>query len=364
MSGVAPRRRAGNVRGSHPGAAIALVRTRYGHEVAQPVYDVLVIGAGVSGLTTAICLAEAGLSVLIRAEHPPHRTTSVAAGALWSPHLVEASGRVAGWSRRTLDELTRLAGDAAAGVRIATGVQVWRAPAVVPEWGAALAEFRACEATEIPAGYTTGWRFAAPVVEMPVYLGYLFARFTAAGGRLEAGVVRSLEEVSGEAGVIVNCTGVGARDLAFDPLVSAVRGQVVVVANPGITEFFVGVDEDAGELVYFFPHRDTVVLGGTEEPGNWDLQPDPATGRLIMERCGAIEPRLGSAEVVAHRVGLRPVRPHVRLETQRLAGGALVCHNYGHGGAGITLSWGCAREVARLIRDDGSPAASGESSDR
>ena len=45
--------------------------------------DVLVIGAGVSGLTTGICLAEAGLSVTIRTAAPPGQTTSVAAGALW-----------------------------------------------------------------------------------------------------------------------------------------------------------------------------------------------------------------------------------------------------------------------------------------
>ncbi|MGE5292465.1 MAG: FAD-dependent oxidoreductase [Micromonosporaceae bacterium] len=327
--------------------------------MGQPVDDVLVIGAGVSGLTTAVCLAEAGLRVLIYAELPPHRTTSAAAGALWAPHLVEASGRVADWSRRTLDEFVRLAGDPAAGVRIAGGVEVSRGPAVPPEWGAALAEFRPCQAAEVPAGYTTGWRFAAPLVEMPVYLSYLSARFTAAGGRLEAGVVRSLEEVSGAAGVVVNCTGVGARDLARDSLVSPVRGQVVVVANPGITEFFVAADENAGELVYFVPHRDTVVLGGTQEPGNWDLRPDPATARLIVERCGAIDPRLRSAEVVAHRAGLRPVRPHVRVEAQRLKDGALVYHNYGHGGAGITLSWGCAREVASLVTGGGSPASSG-----
>jgi D-amino-acid oxidase len=316
-----------------------------------------VIGAGVSGLTTAVCLAEAGLDVVIRAELPPRGTTSAAAGALWAPHLVEASPRVAGWSRRTLDELMRLSGDPAAGVRVVFGVEASPGSAtpassalpVPPEWATWVAQFRPCEPAELPTGYTSGWRFGAPLVEMPVYLGYLLGRFTAAGGRLEEGAVRSLEEVSGEAGVIVNCTGVGARELAHDPLVSAVRGQVVVVANPGITEFFVASAENAADLVYFFPHGDTVVLGGTEDPGNWDLRPDPVTVRLILDKCGTVEPLLRSAEVVDHRVGLRPVRPHVRAEAQRLKDGTLVWHNYGHGGAGITLSWGCARDIAGLI---------------
>jgi D-amino-acid oxidase len=308
-----------------------------------------VIGAGVSGLTTGICLAEAGLGVVIRAELPPGRTTSVAAGALWALHLVEDSPRATGWGRRTLDELTRLAGDPAAGVRITFGVQASRRPAVPPEWAAWVTQFRPCESAELPKGYVSGWRFGAPLVEMPVYLGYLLGRFTAAGGRLEQGVVRSLEDVSGAAGAVVNCTGAGARDLAADPLVSAVRGQVAVVSNPGITEFFVSSAESAAELVYFFPHGDTVVLGGTEEPGNWDLRPDPATARLIVEKCASVEPLLGFAEVVAHRVGLRPARPRVRAEAQRLKGGTLVWHNYGHGGAGITLSWGCARDITGEI---------------
>jgi D-amino-acid oxidase len=53
--------------------------------------------------------------------------------------------------------------------------------------------------------------------------------------------------------------------------------------------------------------------------------------------------------VLAHRVGLRPVRPQVRLETQAVPGGRHVVHNYGHGGAGVTLSWGCALAVAGAV---------------
>jgi D-amino-acid oxidase len=307
-----------------------------------------VIGAGVSGLTTGVCLAEAGLDVVIRAERPPQRTTSAAAGALWGPHLVEIGGRVTEWSLRTLAELSHLAGEPATGVRVVSGVEASRGPAVPPGWVTALGDFRLCAGGEVPAGYVTGWRFAAPLADMPVYLGYLLGRFTGAGGKIEAGVVRSLDEVAGAAAAVVNCTGAGARDLVPDPLVTAVRGQVVVAANPGIAEFFVA-SESPDELVYFFPHGEVVVLGGTQEQGNWDMRPDPATARRILDRCGSVEPRLRGAEPIAHRVGLRPVRPHVRAEAQRMKGGTLLCHNYGHGGAGITLSWGCAREIAGLI---------------
>jgi D-amino-acid oxidase len=183
---------------------------------------------------------------------------------------------------------------------------------------------------------------------MPVYLGYLRERFARAGGQLETGhQFGSLGEVisSTAAPVIVNCTGAGASGLVPDPAVVPVRGQIVVVANPGVEEFFVG---QGAELTYLFPHAGTVVLGGTAERGNSSREPDPATAQRILRDCTAIEPRLRGAEIIAHQVGLRPVRPSVRLEAEELAGGRRLVHNYGHGGAGVSLSWGCATEAASL----------------
>jgi D-amino-acid oxidase len=111
----------------------------------------------------------------------------------------------------------------------------------------------------------------------------------------------------------------------------------------------VGTGTGEDDLTYFFPHGDRVVLGGTEQPGNWSREPDPATAERIVAACAAIEPSLRAAQVVAHRVGLRPFRPHVRLETQVLPDGTTVVHNYGHGGSGVTLAWGCAQDAAALV---------------
>jgi D-amino-acid oxidase len=322
--------------------------------------EVLVVGAGVAGLTTAICLAEQGLAVLVRTDRPPVDTTSAVAGAIWGPHLVEDSARTAGWRRETLAVLRDLATDPATGVRIATGVEATRgttAPAeqeqaVLEDWLAELGGARRCEPGRLPPGFSGGWHYPAPLVHMPTYLDYLRARLERAGGMLELSTVRSLAAAAASipVGTVVNCTGVHARDLAGDPELTAWRGQTVIAANPGLTEFFIGLPGDGHELVYLFPHGDTVVLGGTQVAGDWNTEPVPATAGRILRDCAAVEPRLRDAAVLGHRVGLRPVRPQVRLEATRDgAGGPLIVHNYGHGGAGVTLAWGCARAAAALV---------------
>lgn len=68
----------------------------------------------------------------------------------------------------------------------------------------------------------------------------------------------------------------------------------------------------------------------------------------IVRRCATLRPEIAGARIIDHRVGLRPARDAVRLERELLPDGRVLVHNYGHGGAGITVAWGCAREAAEL----------------
>jgi D-amino-acid oxidase len=104
------------------------------------------------------------------------------------------------------------------------------------------------------------------------------------------------------------------------------------------------------ELTYLLPHRDVVVLGGTADEERWDKSPDATVAAGIIARCVEIEPRLKGLDILAHRVGIRPARSRVRAERVSLDGHrAAVLHNYGHGGAGVSISWGCARYVVGLL---------------
>jgi D-amino-acid oxidase len=240
--------------------------------------------------------------------------------------------------------LGALAGEPSAGVHQSHGREVSRAATAPPSWADLLPDLRVLAAAELPAGFSSGWSYTAPSVSMPVYLEYLIRRYQSLGGTVGYATVTSLASV--DAPVVVNCTGIGARALVPDASLVPVRGQVVVAENPGISEFYIDHGTDGTpDYVYAFPHGEVVILGGTAEEGAADWAPRPEVSARILRDCAAAFPVLRDARVVTERVGLRPCRPEVRLEEEALPGGRVLWHNYGHGGAGVTLSWGCAREI-------------------
>ena len=314
--------------------------------------DVVVVGAGVIGMTTAVVLAEAGFGVSVLARELPADTTSAAAGAIWGPYLVEPRDRVEVWAAESLRIFTGLAEMPGTGVRLVAGVEASRTMSAPPDFLVMLDDVRACGEAELPDGFVIGWRYTVPLIDMDVYLPYLCDRLDTAGGSIHKQPVAMLREAARLGPVVVNATGLGARELAGDSDLHPIRGQLVMMDNPGLTEFFT---EDTGwsaDLLHLYPHGDRLVLGGVAQDGSWDMEPDEITARRIVERCAAIDPRVALLPVLAHRVGLRPTRPVIRCEADATITGYRLLHNYGHGGAGVSLSWGCAEEIRRLL--DGS----------
>lgn len=309
---------------------------------------ITVIGCGVIGLTSAIRLREAGHAVTIVARDLPPATTSNVAAAVWFPYKAFPLDRVLAWSRTSLDVYYAEALDPASGVQLATFIDLFDAPAADPWWREAVRRFWRPAPNELPAGYADGHACEAPVIETPVYMTRLVRRFTALGGRIERRAVRDLGAVAGAGRIVVNCAGLGARELAADPTVFPIRGQIVRLAKPpGVATVL--FDEHGHEaLAYVIPRGADVIVGGTAGVDEWRLTADAATAAEILARATRLEPRLAGAAVLEHLVGLRPGRPAVRLETEIVSGGRVI-HNYGHGGAGFTLAWGCAGEVVTLV---------------
>ena len=308
----------------------------------------VVVGCGVIGLTASICLREAGLDARIVAGRLPHATTSGVAAAIWYPYKAYPEEKVLSWGSRTFEVFEGLSDTHGSGVFMREGVEIWRERVPDPWWAGAVPHIRRCVEEELPPGYRDGHAFVAPVVEMPIYLTYLMDRFTATGGSVERRILSSLDEV--DSSVVVNCVGLGARDLVDDTSMVPIRGQIVRVRNPGLERFVLDEDNPEG-VTYIVPRSDDCILGGTADEGEWDLEPDPKTAAAILRRCTRLEPRLSGAEVLEDRVGLRPGRHEIRLEREDGPGRVPRIHNYGHGGSGITLSWGCAEETLRLVHE-------------
>ncbi len=299
------------------------------------------LGAGVVGLSCAVRLAESGHDVAVLARDLPSETTSAVAAAIWYPYLISPPERVSVWSRETYRELVRLAADLPF-IRLRSGSEYLVEKAPDPWWADAVPDLRRIQSP--PPGFVDGWSFTSPVVEMGRYLPYLVDRLVAVGGTLTRATVDALPN---RADVVVNCTGLGSRSLVGDEHLTPVRGQVVYVEQCGLTEWLIA-DRGPDRLSYVVPREHDIVVGGTSEVGEWSRVPDQAVATEILRRAADFIPAVATARVLGHRVGLRPSRPEIRCQATRVDG-RLVVHCYGHGGAGVTVSWGCADEVVRLV---------------
>ncbi|SOJ55502.1 putative D-amino-acid oxidase [Mycobacterium simulans] len=320
--------------------------------MAVGVQQAIVVGAGVSGLTSALCLAEAGWSVRVWTAAMPQQTTSAVAGAVWGPSAIEPVAKTLAWTERSLHEFRNLAKDPDTGVRLAPALSVAESPADggMPPGVELIPDLRPADAADLPEGFRVGFRATMPMIDMPQYLDYLTKRLAAAGSEIELHPVRSLAEAADAAPMVINCTGLGARELAGDDTMRPRFGQHVVLTNPGLEQLFIEL-ANPSEWTCYFPHPQRVVCGGISIPDRWDTTPDPEVTDRILQDCRRIEPRLTEAAVIETITGLRPDRPSVRVAAEQL-GRARCIHNYGHGGDGVTLSWGCAREVARIANGD------------
>lgn len=303
--------------------------------------EVAVVGGGIIGLTSAVRLLENGHRVQVFSAHPPERTVSSVAAAVWYPTHFEADDRVLRWAQQTLIELAQQASEGVPGVTMRSSRMLLRSETARPWWAVGVPEFR----LEPPPDerYTGEWRFTVPAVQTRSYLYWLIELVEALGGSVERRRFGSLDEVPGE--VVVNATGLAAGALVPDPAMHPIRGRIVVLSNPGITVSHRDEDDPEGGI-YVHPRSRDVVAGGTFEPGQDDLSPDASATDSILRRCTALVPELAGARVLREVAGLRPGRhggPRVEAEGSRLI------HNYGHAGGGFTLAWGCADEVAGLL---------------
>ena len=305
---------------------------------------IAIIGAGVSGLTSGVILAENGFEVRLFSADLLSETTSAVAAAMWFPYDAEPAEKVVPWALASYDVFRALSHDPATGVSMIELRQFRRSENLqIPAWAGTFSA-RSTRSNEFV--------MTVPLSDSSIYLEYLRTRLLAAGGTLTTGIrFEKAEAVDPAFDVVINCAGIGARTLVGDPDLEPHRGQVALVEKldlPG------AVVCDDPPLMYVIPRTNDCVFGGTNEISD-NLVPDPDVTAAIMSECSAVL-NIQPPRLIATRVGLRPYRKSgVRVAADRLADGRAIIHNYGHGGAGFTLSWGCARTVLELVKACASP---------
>lgn len=308
-----------------------------------------IIGCGVSGLSVGVILLEEGYDVEIITEKLPAETTSAKAAAIWFPFEVQPKEKAEKWSKESYDKFLAFCDVAHSGVSMVSLTvlvekeeDAWWVKALPEE------EIKKAAKEELPQGFPIGYKMNVPLAETQVYLDFLLNRFKSLNGTLTKRKISNIAEVCDSDSIIVNCTGLSSRELVNDDQLYPIHGQIVKAKpqsniNCVITDFKFEKSKD--QLAYIVPRKDCLVLGGTTIKGKEEVEPNPDFTEGIIRRCKDIEPNLVNVEIQSVEVGLRPGRSEIRLERE-----GNIIHNYGHGGGGFTVSWGCAMEVRNLIR--------------
>lgn len=312
--------------------------------------EILILGAGVSGLSTGILLLKRGYKVSIWAKDLPPNTTSDKAAAFWYPYLCSPKEKASRWAKLTLNYLhNEIMRDIESGCLSRKVTEVFDKKVGEPWWKEAVVSYSRPLENQLPQGYVDGYEVEGVLMDTSIYMDYLVKKFQGLDGTLTQKEVADVNEPLGQSSVVINCTGLGSRALFDDKLIYPVRGQVVKVKPNGFDRV-IADDESHNSLAYIIPRINDIVLGGTAQVDNWNLEVDPHDTKEILRKCAALNSRFEHVEIIESSVGLRPTRNEIRLESEDYEGKTVI-HNYGHGGAGFTLSWGCAQDVVAIVEN-------------
>lgn len=326
--------------------------------------QIAVVGAGVVGLSTAVQIQQLqpSASVTLIADKFTTETTSHGAAGIFRPTVDKILGvplpQLRAWLRDSWNQYDMMAHSAdadAAGIQIISGVALHPTHSPNDILAEIAYQYRPMSDAQLKMfnnnTYKYGWFVTTLLVDPAKYLPYLMNKFKQNGGRIVVKKLSSLEELVGQYDIVINCTGLGSRELIDDTQLVPNRGQLVSVKAPWLKHFIYTGDEG---LEYILPGVDMVHIGGTRTDNDTDLTPRPADRERILQHAYRTMPALKNAPIVREWVGLRPTRKPLRIEQELMkfpSGSLQVVHNYGHGANGIGLSWGTAKHAARIANE-------------
>jgi D-amino-acid oxidase len=307
---------------------------------------IAIIGAGISGMSTAYLLRNKNFDITIFAKAFSPDITSNRAAAFWFPYHIRNDKRGIQWCRTSYNYYKEFAQQQETGISMRRLIKMLRAGVEEEEpiWidFMPIGSYRPMDNTELPDGYAKGYDIQVPLIETQIFLPWLHQQLKQNEVEFVKQEITAFSELGNEYDVVINCSGLGGRGLCNDHTIIPVRGQVALLSPR--ENFPIYLDNE--KPLYIVPRKDAMIIGGTYEEGIEDETTEPVTIERLLENAYEVFPELKQQEVIGSWAGIRPYRPEVRTEYER---GTNTIHNYGHGGSGFTLAFGCAEEVFNLI---------------
>ncbi len=308
--------------------------------------NIAVVGAGISGMSTAYLLMQKGHNVTLYAKAFSPEITSDKAAAFWFPYHIRNDDRGIGWCKISYDYYQQFAQQPATGISMKQLLKVLRTGVQEEEpiWIDFMptGSYSTLPDDELKEGFSKVYNINVPLIETQIFLPWLQSHLEQNGVNFIQKEISSFDEIKEIHELVINCTALGARKLCNDLSVIPVRGQVALLSPNTSLPIYL----DNEEPLYVVPRKDAIIVGGTYEENVEEEVTEPETINRILANAYKALPQLQQQEVIGSWAGLRPYRKEVRVEKDA---DPKIIHNYGHGGSGFTLAFGCAQTVADII---------------
>jgi D-amino-acid oxidase len=307
--------------------------------------NIAIIGAGISGMSTALLLMQKNHQITVYAKAFSPNTTSDRAAAFWFPYHIRNDRRGIQWCNTSYKYYKKLAEKRETGISMHQLVKVLRQGVEEEEqvWIDFMPDdsYRIMDSNELAPDISRAYDIQVPLIETQIFLPYLQLQLQGNGVEFIKQEIKELGEFAKDHDIVINCSGLGAGRLCNDKNVISVKGQVGLLAPRKDLPIYL----DNEKMLYIVPRKDAIIVGGTYQERAETETTDPLEIERILDNAFEVFPELKQQRVLGSWSGLRPYRNEVRVEQEK---GTNIIHNYGHGGSGFTLAFGCAEEVAEI----------------
>src|SRR4051794_35472265 len=179
--------------------------------------NIAIIGAGISGMSTAFLLTKKNYNITIYAKAFSPNTTSNRAAAFWFPYHIRNDRRGIRWCQTSYEHYQKLAEQKDTGISMQQLVKVLRKGVEEEEqiWIDFMPEgaCRIMDKNELSENIAKGYEVKVPLIETQIFLPFLQERLSEKDVKFVEKEIKDFSELTGESDIVINCSALGSRKL-------------------------------------------------------------------------------------------------------------------------------------------------------